>query len=145
MEEIWKDIDDKLEVSSLGRVRSKIIVIKGENLGDGLEIIPPKYFDPPSYRAYTKTFIRDKIVLRLQKPYIEVYADLFQLRKDKNHVWRLVNSNLRVCVDNIEGRMRGPKGPKPKGDAPISYAELQRKVAAFKKDYATGMVSLTNF
>ena len=142
MEEIWKDIDEKLEVSSLGRVRSKIVVIKGENLGDGLEIIPPKYLRAPKPKAVCIPIIKGKISVYLKEPFIKVYAKVFKVKKNKKHRWHLIDEKKPLSLDNLGSRKLGPL---PKGENPLSHEKLKRDVVAFKKDYATGMVSLTNF
>lgn len=142
MEEYWKDIDDKLEVSSLGRVRSKIIVIKGENLGDGLEIIPPKYLPQPKTKAVCIPIIKGKLSVYFKEPFIKVYAKAFKVKKNKKHRWYLVDEKKPLSLDNLGSRKLGPL---PKGENPLSHEKLKRDVAAFRKDYVTGMVSLTNF
>ena len=141
MEEYWKDLSDTVEASNLGRVRSKFMVIKGEELGDGLELVMPKYIKPPKESARSFVVISGKASVKDMQSYLRKYSEVFLKMKKKQFPYT-IDPEKGVCIGNIEIRDKQRYWSKEKGDNPMSYLELQRNVKAFRKDLATGLISL---
>ena len=72
----------------------------------------------------------------------DVYLNPLFLKMKKSKFPYTIDPEKGVCVGNIEIRDKQRYWSQEKGDNPMSYLELQRNIKAFRKDLATGLISL---
>ena len=140
MEEYWKDLSDTVEASNLVRVRSKFLVIKGEELGDGLELVMPKYFNNLVPKTIKLAVHQSRSDLgKLSEGFLRLYAKAFLNMKDKQFA-HVIDPRKIISVDNIE--VTNNYKTKPVGENPSSYLGLQRDIKEYRKEMIIELMTL---
>lgn len=136
MEEIWKDVEGRFDISNTGKVRNKFTVVKGKNLGDGIELVMPKEI---LVKNIDKSFFTVGGVRTVMgSKYIDLVCKYFMPDRDlKKELAYLRIPGKPISPDNISFRPRFKVG--------IEIDErtnIRNDIRNYKRDTAYGLIDL---